>query len=65
MGSRVERILFDENKWRRIIFPKLKAFYIESVVPEILTGRVKLGFPLCPERFQYKCTKKINVNIEE
>ena len=61
----VERIMFDQKAWKKIVFPKLKEFYIGSVVPEILTRRIKLGLPLFPELFKYANAKKTSTGIEE
>ena len=37
----VEEIAFDERLWRDTVFPKLQSFYLNVIVPEILTRRVQ------------------------
>ena len=34
----IERIYFNQNFWEDSLLPKLESFYVNSVVPEILTG---------------------------
>ena len=37
----VEEISFDERLWHDTVFPKLQSFYLNVIVPEILTRRVQ------------------------
>ena len=37
----VEEIAFDENVWTNCILPKLVTFYLEVLVPEILTQKIQ------------------------
>ena len=37
----IEEILFDENQWNTVILPKLQSFYIQVLVPEILTRKIQ------------------------
>ncbi|KAK7502268.1 hypothetical protein BaRGS_00006632 [Batillaria attramentaria] len=41
-GMSIERIAFDESHWQTML-TKLKGFYVDAVVPEIFTQRVKRG----------------------
>ena len=37
----VEEIPFDEGLWNDTVLPKLRSFYLNILVPEILTRRVQ------------------------
>ena len=37
-GIHVERIAFDQSYWRNKLFPMLHKFYVEHMVPELITG---------------------------
>ena len=39
----IEKILFDNSKWRDDLLPKIDYFYRRAFFPEVLTGRVKRG----------------------
>ena len=43
----VEEISFEERLWHDTIFPKLQSFYLNVVVPEMLTHRVQQFFCNC------------------
>ena len=40
-GHFVEEISFDKRLWHDTVFPKLQSFYLNVIVPEILTCRVQ------------------------
>ena len=48
-----ERIYFDPTFWEAVK-KKLLDFYLYAVVPELLTGSVKRGIPMYPNKFFYK-----------
>ncbi|KAL3862190.1 hypothetical protein ACJMK2_026409 [Sinanodonta woodiana] len=48
-GIHVERIWIDNKLWEERMLPKLKAFYMTSILPEMFSSRIKRGLQLYPE----------------
>jgi len=45
-GISVERIFADETFFQECMLPNLRRFYVEAIVPELFSSRVKRGLPL-------------------
>ena len=49
----IDRIFFDPTFWEALR-RKLLDFYLNAMVPELLTGRMKRVIPMYPKIFSYK-----------
>ena len=45
-GISIERIKFDEEYWKTILFPKLQTFFDNCLAPEIISPVHAIGIPI-------------------
>ena len=54
----VVKINRDENLWKTVMLPKLKQFYMECLLPEIVDGRIPRGMKVREPAFITEAIQK-------